>query len=165
MEQAIRLRPLEWVPNNPHFPVIVYRSVLDAADRAEGFEAAFRANGWGGIWRNGVYDFHHYHSTAHEVLGFAEGHADLVIGGPAGREIHVEAGDAVILPAGTGHCRIAASRDFLVIGAYPPDQQADLCRKQPSDEQKAAIGRLGIPMTDPLKGKAGGLRGLWHLGA
>ncbi len=162
MEQAIRLEPHDWVPNNRNFPVVVYRAVLDMPARAEEFERLFRANGWGGIWRNGVYPFHHYHSTAHEILGIAEGRATLLIGGPGGKEIHVEAGDALLLPAGTGHCRLEASGDFLVIGAYPPGQEADLCRNMPSAEQKARIEQLGVPATDPLRGKAGGLRSLWH---
>ncbi|RAX37503.1 cupin domain-containing protein [Rhizobium tropici] len=161
MEQAIRLEPREWVPNNQRFPVIVYRGALAGRNRAEGFEQLFRANGWGGLWRNGVYDFHHYHSTAHEILGIAEGQARLMIGGPGGKDIEVKAGDALLLPAGTGHCRLEASGDFLVIGGYPPDQEADLCREIPSAEQKARIEKLGVPATDPLKGKAGGLRSLW----
>ncbi|NLS17501.1 cupin [Rhizobium sp. P40RR-XXII] len=161
MEQAIRLEPKEWVPNNQRFPVIVYRGVLAAPSRAQGLERLFRANGWHGLWRNGIYAFHHYHSTAHEILGIAGGRARLMIGGPGGKDIEVEAGDALLLPAGTGHCRLDASGDFLVIGGYPPDQEADLRRELPSAEQKGQIEKLGVPASDPLKGKTGGLRSLW----
>jgi uncharacterized protein YjlB len=162
MEQAIQFEQSGWVPNNRRFPVIVYRQVLDGPDRARAFERLFRTNGWGGLWRNGVYSFHHFHSTAHEILGIAAGQARLMIGGPAGKEIAVQAGDALLLPAGTGHCRLEASNDLLVIGGYPPGQEADLCREMPTAEQQAMIDELGIPAKDPLKGEAGGLRSLWH---
>ena len=162
MEQAIQFEQSGWVPNNRRFPVIVYRRVLDGPDRARAFERLFRTNGWGGLWRNGVYSFHHFHSTAHEILGIAAGQARLMIGGPAGKEIAVQAGDALLLPAGTGHCRLEASNDLLVIGGYPPGQEADLCREMPTAEQQAMIDELGIPAKDPLKGEAGGLRSLWH---
>ena len=162
MEQAIQFEQSGWVPNNRRFPVIVYRQVLDGPDRAGAFERLFQTNGWGGLWRNGVYSFHHFHSTAHEILGIAAGQARLMIGGPAGKEIAVQAGDALLLPAGTGHCRLEASNDLLVIGGYPPGQEADLCREMPTAEQQAMIDELGIPAKDPLKGEAGGLRSLWH---
>ena len=62
------------VPNNPTLPLIVYRSALETGPRcAADCERLFADNGWSGAWRNGIYAHHHYHSTAHEVLGIAAG--------------------------------------------------------------------------------------------
>ena len=64
------------VPNNP-LPFLVYKGAVDVAnDHPEKtIEGLFGANGWGAMWRNGVYDYLHYHSTVHEALGVARGHA------------------------------------------------------------------------------------------
>src|SRR5262245_12284974 len=108
------------VPNN-RLPVIVYRGAIapDADDPARSFEATFAQHRWSNSWRNGIYGYHHYHSTAHEVLGIARGHARVRLGGESGRDFDLAAGDVVVLPAGTGHKRLSASRDLEVVGAYP----------------------------------------------
>ena len=124
-------------------------------------EHIFVANRWPPQWRNGVYSFHHYHSTAHEVLGFAEGHADLLLGGEGGETVTVHAGDVLVLPAGTGHCRISSSDDFLVIGAYPKNEHWDICRSEASPETLASMRKVRFPQSDPLTGPTGALPKLW----
>src|SRR5262245_32395734 len=115
------------IPNNPHLPALLYRGVAIAGDAAAS-ERLFAGHAWGGLWRDGIYPFHHYHSTAHEALGIAAGRALVLLGGPRGVRVELQAGDVVVLPAGTGHCNLGASDDLLVVGAYPPGQRWDLRR-------------------------------------
>jgi len=152
------------VPNNP-MPFLVYKGVVavDHGDAEATIEKLFAANGWGAMWRNGVYDFLHYHATVHEVLGIARGHARVRFGGDKGKELEISAGDVAVLPAGTGHQCLAATADFSVVGAYPPGPPMDLQRPTPENHAKAlqTIPRVKLPPTDPVMGADGPLIRLW----
>jgi uncharacterized protein YjlB len=152
------------VPNNP-LPFLVYKAAIDLTEGhpEETIEGLFGANGWGDMWRNGVYDYPHYHATVHEVLGVARGHVHVRFGGDAGRELEISAGDVAILPAGTGHQCISASRDFSVVGAYPPGAKMQITRPTPENHAKArkTIPQVKVPNTDPVMGADGPLIKLW----
>jgi len=152
------------VPNNI-IPFLVYQGAvkLDPKTPEETIEGLFGRNGWGGMWRNGVYDFLHYHSTVHEVLGVARGSARVRFGGDHGQVLEIRAGDVAILPAGTGHQKLMASDDFLVIGAYPPGSKMEITRATPENHAKAlkTIPQVVVPVSDPVMGRDGPLVRLW----
>jgi uncharacterized protein YjlB len=153
----------DWVPNNASLPALLYRTAIPDTDpdRASACEALFRRHSWLPQWRNGIYPFHHYHATAHEVLGCTSGSARVLIGGPHGEQINLTAGGCLLLPAGTGHCLLDASADLLVVGAYPPGQVWDLRRAALSEAELAMMARLPFPGSDPVMGRSGPLLDLW----
>jgi uncharacterized protein YjlB len=152
------------VPNNP-LPFLVYKGAIDVDnDHPEKtIEGLFGANGWGDMWRNGIFDYLHYHATVHEALGIACGHARVRFGGDRGQEIDVMAGDVAILPAGTGHQCLSASPDFSVVGAYPPGPKMQVTRPTPENHRKAlkTIPQVKLPKSDPVMGPDGPLLRLW----
>ena len=164
--QAFRFEDDGETPNNPTLPLLVYRAAVDLAverDPAAPFEQIFARNGWGDGWRNGIHPFLHFHTRTHEVLGIARGRATVEFGGARGRRLSVEAGDVVVLPAGTGHRRIEASTDLLVVGAYPRNGSFDQKRPGQVDHKtaQAAIATVPMPEMDPVHGEDGPLVGLW----
>ena len=96
-------------------------------------------------------------------MGIAAGSAEVVLGGPEGRDFQLVSGDVVVLPAGTGHCRVGSSDDLLVVGAYPNGMRWDLRRRDPAqhDEVLANIARVPLPDQDPTLGESGPLTDLW----
>jgi uncharacterized protein YjlB len=143
--------PGDAIPNG-RFPVLLYQGV-DVSDA----RALFAANGWGGSWVNGVFDFHHFHSTSHEVLAVISGSACLELGGPQGSPFDVSVGDVIVLPAGTGHRRASADSDFRVVGAYPVGQEDYDLLREADDAARARIAALGAPERDPVGGEGVGL--------
>ena len=160
--EEIVFQPSDWVPNNQRFPVLIYRGTLSTGALSADFETLFAANGWTGVWKDGVFDYQHYHSGAHEILGIGRGSATLLIGGPEGQPIEVLMGDCLILPAGTGHQNLGCSSDFEVVGAYPEGQHADIQTAAATSKMLAMISSLPVPVTDPIRGPSGRLVESWR---
>ena len=164
--QLLRFKDDGRTPNN-RLPVVLYRSPValkENLDPAALFEELFAAHGWNDSWRDGMYDFLHFHTGTHEVLGVARGHVRAQLGGSHGKTVQLKAGDVVILPAGTGHKRLSASRDLLIVGAYPAKGSYDEPKPKDVDhaEAVAAIARVRAPAQDPVYGKRGPLVELWR---
>lgn len=153
------------IPNNPRLPLLVYpRAVrLPEHDPAHVFEQLFASNHWVGSWRNGIFPFHHYHSTCHEVLGIYAGSAVARLGGEGGVTLTLEPGDVVMIPAGVGHKKLSCSGDLGVVGAYPRGQQPDICRGNPGSCRRAAeqVARVLLPRCDPVHGPGGPMSEHW----
>lgn len=154
------------VPNNPRLPLLVYRGVLETEgnDPAARCEQLFTRHHWPAAWRNGVYDYHHFHTTAHEALGIVRGEARVRFGGPGGQTVQVRAGDVVVIPAGVGHKNEGASGDLLVVGAYPKGQDWDICPARPGERDcaLASIADVPVPESDPVYGADGPLIEEWR---
>jgi uncharacterized protein YjlB len=148
--------PGDTIPNNPTFPVLIYHGVKAATAGADTARALFAEHGWGGSWVDGIFPFHHFHSTSHEALAVVAGRATVELGGPQGQAFEVAAGDVLVLPAGTGHRRASSEGGFTVVGAYPAGQENyDLLRGDDPAEVEAArerIAALGAPPMDPVGG-------------
>lgn len=153
------------IPNSA-LPLLVYRGALSLPkdDPAWAFEQVFAGNRWSRSWRDGIYSFHHYHATAHEVLGIARGSAEVCMGGERGARLTIGPGDVMVIPAGVGHKNLGASADLLVVGAYPDRQHPDLCRDSASEHARALdhIPNVPMPDFDPVFGVSGGLVTLWN---
>lgn len=152
-------------PNNPNLPVLLYKGVYEFGDShpAELIEKLLSKNKWGGSWRNGVYDFQHYHSTAHEALGVYGGWAEVQLGGDGSNIVRIEKGDLVVLPAGIAHKRINSGDGFAVVGAYPDGQNWDMNygKKDEASKSKQNIAKVKLPTTDPVFGVRGKMFEYW----
>ncbi|MDW8543150.1 cupin domain-containing protein [Staphylococcus sp. KG4-3] len=149
------------IPNNPYLPVLVYQNVFLATDD---LRHILSTNQWGNTWEGGVFSYHHYHSNSHEVLLVINGTAQLILGGKNGTLINITEGDALILPAGTGHKLVSQSNDFAVMGAYPHSQSYDICVGKVSERPQNLynIENVSIPNTDPIFGSHGPLKKRWN---
>lgn len=145
--------------NSAH-PALIYRAVFSPADGdlARAFEALFGANGWPPAWRAGLYTVHHYHSSAHEVLGIFSGWVQARLGGESGPMLTLHAGDAVLIPAGVAHKNEGQSADFRAVGAYPRGMRVDM--RQGLEAERAGdarrIAALPPPAPDPVFGSSPG---------
>lgn len=154
-------------PNNPRLPLLIYKKALntEVPDLVTHVQAIFADHQWGNSWIDSIYDFHHYHSTSHEVLAICGGQARVLFGGEHGIEQTVSAGDVIIIPAGVAHKNLGSERDLVVVGAYPQGREYDLCygkhEERPNSDR--CIVSVPIPESDPLYGSDGPLLEHWRV--
>jgi uncharacterized protein YjlB len=163
---AHRLPARARVPNHPRWPLLVYPRAVEiaGADPAAAFERLFARNRWPPAWRNGVHPFHHYHSDAHEALGIYSGEVTVLFGGEDGIALTARPGDVLVLPAGTGHKKLASRGALGVVGGYPAGSDPDTCVAATADAARAArrVARVPLPAADPVFGPQGPLFGYWR---
>jgi len=180
--EAFRLSAGDGFPS-VSLPVLLYRGAFGSARNvlqgvqttsvapstpseraARAIEKTFALHRWSGGWRDGIYDYHHYHSTAHEVLGCFSGRATVQLGGPNGPQLAIAAGDVLVLPAGAAHRRLTASADFGVVGEYERGRSYDMQLGDASSRRacEQRIRDVPPPEFDPVYGDGGPLLLAWR---
>jgi len=153
-------------PNNAQLPVLLYKSAWELPlFKATYIKTELTRNSWGNSWKDGINDYHHYHSTAHEVLCAYRGRTSVLLGGERGLITSFEAGDVLIIPAGVAHKNISPESTFKCVGAYPFGQDYDMNYGKPGERPAtdANIRKLPLPEEDPVFGKFGPLKEYWKI--
>src|SRR6185312_3841358 len=90
---------------NSKLPALLYKGILKIPFLfpATYVRNLFRKNNWSNAWDFGIFEYHHYHSTTHEVLGVYNGKTKLQLGGDDGIAVILEKGDVLVIPAGVAH--------------------------------------------------------------
>ena len=162
---AVLLKDDGVFPNNKRLPLLIYSDPLgESFITADAFDTLFAGNDWDVRWKNGIFGYHHYHSTAHELLGCFAGGAKVLFGGDNGYIADFTSGTAVLIPAGVSHKRIESTPDFSVTAAYPKGQIVDMCFGKPAERPAAdrRIETLSPPGLDPVFGESGPVIDLWR---
>lgn len=152
-------------PNSGKLPLVIYDQVLKLpkGGAPDEIEKLIRSNEWGNSWRWGLYDYHHYHSTAHECLCIYAGSVQVQFGGPGGWKIEAHPGDVVVLPAGLTHKNLRCSFGFRTVGCYPKGQSPDMMYGKAAERPMADRNIISVPLPrlDPIFGQGGSLSKHW----
>lgn len=161
--QQIHLEDDGTFPNSP-LPALLYKGVLDipASLPAKYVKDLFESHDWSNTWDYGIFEYHHYHSITHEVLGIYSGETMLQLGGEHGEEIKIQKGDVLVIPAGVAHKNLGKQNDVGCIGAYPNGRDYDMNYGKPGERPGTDHNIHGVPLpqTDPVYG-TGGLLHIW----
>ncbi|MCD6018762.1 MAG: cupin protein [Bacteroidetes bacterium] len=152
------------VPNSK-LPVIHYKGIINLPFFFPGsyLKNLFKKNNWKNSWKSGVYEYHHYHSVTHEVMGVYKGKTTLQLGGKRGVKITLQKGDVLIIPAGVAHRNLKKENAVKCVGAYPNGKNYDMNYGEKKERARAVknIKKVKMPKKDPVFGKTGGIVKLW----
>jgi len=150
---------------NSHLPVMFYKNALKLPSLfpAKFIKKQFKENNWKNSWKSGIFEYHHYHSITHEVMGVYKGKTTLLLGGKKGVKITIEKGDVLIIPAGVAHKNLKKETDVKCVGAYPNGKNYDMNYGKAKERPKADknIRKVKLPKKDPVFGKDGGIITSW----
>ncbi|HEY9001555.1 MAG TPA: hypothetical protein VIM89_09385 [Mucilaginibacter sp.] len=165
MINEIQIKGNDIFPGNK-LPVVLYKGILSIPVLFPGIHVKniFERNNWTNSWDSGIFTYHHYHSTTHEVLGIYSGSATIQLGGDEGPKLLLEKGDVLVIPAGVAHKNLDEEDAVGVIGAYPNGRDYDMNYGKPGERPQTDenIAALPIPDTDPLEGATGDLPKIWQ---
>jgi uncharacterized protein YjlB len=151
---------------NSKLPAVLYKGILQLPTLLPGtyVNTLFRKNNWTNYWKHGIFEYHHYHSITHEVLGVYKGETMLQLGGEQGVKIHLEKGDVLIIPAGVAHKNLGKENQLKCVGAYPGGRDYDMNYGKEGERPKADenIAAVPAPATDPIFGAGKGVATLWR---
>jgi uncharacterized protein YjlB len=150
---------------NSALPVLFYKQAIKIPNLfpAIYLKSIFRRNNWRNAWDNGVFNYQHYHSITHEVMGVYAGGTIIELGGTFGITLYIEKGDVLVIPAGVAHRNLEFIKKFRVVGAYPDGRDFDMNYGKPGERPGTdeKIATVPVPLTDPLMGSKQGLPLLW----
>lgn len=162
--EQFMLKEDKFFPNSD-LPVLYYKKVLTLPPvfAAAYVKGLFKKNNWTNSWKYGIFEYNHYHSITHEVLGICKGKTKLLLGGNNGIELTVSEGDVLILPAGTAHKNLGKEKDIECVGAYPGGMDYDInygyVGERPHTDNN--IKKVPKPSHDPVFGTSGGTNTYW----
>ena len=152
-------------PNNSLLPLLVYQqALLLKGEQHTGLvKEILETNRWTDAWVDGIHDYHHYHSSAHEIIVVLKGAARVQFGGPNGLTVNLQTGDVAIIPAGVSHRKVDEADGFTCLGAYPEGQDWDMNLGKEEERERALenIRKTPMPENDPLYGSDGPLNKNW----
>jgi uncharacterized protein YjlB len=163
--EQIQLQDKGVFPNS-RYPALLYKGILDIPLLFPGtyIKNQFEKNNWTNSWDAGIFEYHHYHSITHEVVGIYKGQTKLQLGGANGPKIFIEKGDVLVIPAGVAHKNLSGENSVGVIGAYPDGRDYDLNYGKPGERPHTDenIKKVPVPECDPVFGPDKGLTGFWN---
>lgn len=150
---------------NSTLPVLLYKRVFHLPLIMAGWyiKKIFKKNNWTNAWRGGIYNYHHYHSNTHEVLGVYKGKTTVLLGGENGVKANIVRGDVLIIPAGVAHKNLKPNNDFKCVGAYPEGKKFDMNYGWKGERPQADenIKQVPLPLQDPILGLEGEMKNYW----